>query len=414
MVRRVCVVTPGNLAFNPRAMKEVEALHDAGYDVTAVSCNYADAFRPYDDALQARVLWRMIRVERPASRRLRALIARGLASVLDFAGARLPLDVAVDADRAAVPALKDAACGVPADLYIAHYVAALPAAAAAACRHGAMLGFDAEDFHSSEGTGGSAELFRMKIVKAIEAGFLRECAHMTAASPLIGEAYGRRYGLTSTTILNVFPLDMAPNAPQPGSSGRIRAYWFSQTIGLDRGLQAFIAAMARAKTAVTLDIRGDNRWGHGDTLVAQARALGIGDRVTLLPVASPEEMARLAAEYDLGLSLETDISENRRICLTNKIFTYLLAGVPVMMSDTPAQQALAPDLGAAASVVSLADPAGIARALDALPARQVEARATAWRLGRQRYNWEVEKGALLEAVARAFDGAKEKRACASF
>ena len=137
-----------------------------------------------------------------------------------------------------------------------------------------------------------------------------------------------------------------------------KAYWFSQTIGLDRGLQSFIQAMARTRTRVTLDIRGGNRWGHGERLVELARGLGIGDRVNLLPIAPPEEMVRLAASYDIGLSLETDVSENRRFCLTNKIFTYLLAGVPVLLSDTPAQRALAPDLGAAARLVSLADPAG--------------------------------------------------------
>jgi hypothetical protein len=63
-------------------------------------------------------------------------------------------------------------------------------------------------------------------------------------------------------------------------------------------------------------------------------------------MAPPEEMVRQAAPYDIGLSLETDISDNRSLCLTNKIFTYLLAGVPVLLSDTPAQRALAPRLQA--------------------------------------------------------------------
>jgi glycosyltransferase involved in cell wall biosynthesis len=163
--------------------------------------------------------------------------------------------------------------------------------------------------------------------------------------------------------------------------------------------------MARTRTRVTLDVRGGNRWGHGERLVELARGLGIGDRVNLLPIAPPEEMVRLAASYDIGLSLETDVSENRRSCLTNKIFTYLLAGVPVLLSDTPAQRVLAPGLGAAARLVSLADPASMAATLDDLagsPAARADAAASAWRLGRERYNWEVEKAALLGSVARAF------------
>jgi glycosyltransferase involved in cell wall biosynthesis len=200
---------------------------------------------------------------------------------------------------------------------------------------------------------------------------------------------------------------MAPAQPRPVAvPGTFKAYWFSQTIGLDRGLQSFIEAMACARTRITLDIRGGNRWGHGERLVELARGLGIADRINLLPMAPPEEMVRLAASYDIGLSLETDVSENRRFCLTNKLFTYLLAGVPVLMSDTPAQRALAPDLGAAARLASLADPAAMAATLDELassPAARVEASASAWRLGRERYNWEVEKGALLGSVGRAFE-----------
>jgi hypothetical protein len=77
----------------------------------------------------------------------------------------------------------------------------------------------------------------------------------------------------------------------------------------------------------------------------------------------------------------------------------------VLLSDTPAQSALAPDLGAAARLVSLADPTAMAATLDDLggsSAARAEASASAWRLGRERYNWEVEKAALLRSVARAF------------
>ncbi len=185
---------------------------------------------------------------------------------------------------------------------------------------------------------------------------------MTAAAPLIGRAYRARYGVEPATVLNVFSSRNGADKTGVRRAGTFRAYWFSQTVGLDRGLQAFIQAMARTTMRVTLDIRGGNRWGHGDRLMELARELGIADSVSLLPMAAPQEMVRLAADYDIGLSLETDVGENRRVCLTNKIFTYLLAGVPVLLSDTPAQYALAPELGAAARIVSLADPAGIAAA----------------------------------------------------
>jgi glycosyltransferase involved in cell wall biosynthesis len=172
--------------------------------------------------------------------------------------------------------------------------------------------------------------------------------------------------------------------------------------------------MALAKARVKLDIRGSNRWGHGDALMALARELSIADRVTLHPLGPPDEMVRLAAAYDIGLSLETEVSESRRLCLTNKIFTYLLAGVPTLLSDTPAQRALEVDLGPAAALVSLADPAGIAATLDRFALVEgalCSAMAAAWRLGHQRYNWEVEQQTLLRAVDAAFARHAPRASC---
>jgi glycosyltransferase involved in cell wall biosynthesis len=405
MPRRICLVTPGNLAANPRVVKEADALQEAGYDVTAVVSDYSQGLRRFDDEISGQSKWRVVRAPRASSERYLRAAARVAAKAIDAVGAGIPSAIAAPASGGPVATLREAACGVAADLYIAHYTAALPAAGAAAERHGALLGFDAEDFHAGEGDGSSAESLRMATVRAVEAKWLPRCKHFTAASPLIAKAYASAYGLPMpVSVLNVFPSKMAPGqaaAPRLAEAP-LRAYWFSQTIGLDRGLQPFLQAMAQAGTRIELDLRGADPWGHGATLARLARDLGIADRVRVLPMASPGEMVRLAAAYDLGLSLETDVSENRQFCLTNKIFTYLLAGVPVVMSDTPAQRQLAPDLGEAAAVVSLANPKGIAAALDRLAGTLDAAKAEAMRLGRERYNWETEKKALLVSVESAF------------
>lgn len=406
MRRRICLVSPGNLAANPRLVKEADALQEAGYAVTAVVSDYSIGLRGFDEEIVSRARWKVVRAPRSPGERYVGATARYVARMIDGVGARVPVPIAVRAYGGPAASLEDAACAVRADLYIAHYVAALPAAGAAAQRHRAILGFDCEDFHSGEGGVGAAEARRMNRVRVVEGAWLPRCRHLTAASPLIGKAYASLYGIaTPATVLNVFPLDMAPTRPaaprRPGAP--LRAYWFSQTVGLDRGLQPFLQAMAAATTKVELDVRAGDPWGHGEALKAMARDLGIADRFRLLPLAAPEEMVRLAAPYDLGLSLETDVSENRRLCLTNKLFTYLLAGIPALMSDTPAQRAIASDLGAAAAVVSLADPAGIAAALDRLADDLDVARAAALRLGHERYNWNVEKDVLLASVAAAFE-----------
>jgi hypothetical protein len=126
-------------------------------------------------------------------------------------------------------------------------------------------------------------------------------------------------------------------------------------------------------------------------------------------------MVRLAASYDLGLSLETESTQSRKLCLTNKIFTYLLAGIPVMLSDTPAQREFAPQLESAASLVALADPQSMALSLDRLasPGALAAAKATAWRLGHERFNWDFEKRAFLAAVASALASVADASASAT-
>jgi hypothetical protein len=399
MARSVCIVSPGNLGANLRILKEADALHEAGYTVTAVVS---------DAEIASHAPWKIVRAPQSSATRFISAAARLAAWVTEELGEQSSPAVAARAYGGPVGPLQRAACSVAADLYIGHHIAGLHAAGMAAWQHQARLGFDAEDFHPGE----DRDDLRAEIVRVVEAEWPLRCRHFTAAAPLIGEAYAERYGLVvPATVLNVFPLAMAPRqaALPRHADAPLRAYWFSQTISLDHGLQPFLQGMAKAGTPTELELRGDDRWGHGQAPLAMARDLGIGDRLRLLPKVAPDEMVRLAAACDLGLALETDVGENRQLGLTNKIFTYLLADVPVVMSDTPAQRQLASDLGKAAALVSLSGPQAIAAAIDRLASGLDTAKAHAARLGRERYNWDVEKKAFLASVDAAFAEAPCRR-----
>lgn len=87
--------------------------------------------------------------------------------------------------------------------------------------------------------------------------------------------------------------------------------------------------------------------------------------------------------------------------LMNKIFIYLLAGIPVLLSNTPAQRELAAELGDAARVVDLTDPDATAAALDTWasdPDALARAKRKAWRLGQTRFNWGIEQQHFLRRV----------------
>jgi hypothetical protein len=399
----VCIVSPGHIGSNPRVVKEADALHDAGYDVSVIAARVLDLVEPLDQAVMRRIPWRLERID------LRSALPRRLRRAFQLCARRayaaLGLSWCADPGLAvSVRLLRRAALATPADLYVAHYPAALPAAAAAARRHGARYAYDAEDFHLGDWPDAPAYEIERRLVRAVEGRYLPACCYITAASPGIGEAYAEAYGIERPrAVLNAFPLAHAAPAPTPRGSAQPgpSLYWFSQTIGPERGIECAVHAIGRAATQPHLYLRGTPAAGFAQRLLELARQAGAGGRVHLLPPDQPDRMEELAGVYDAGLCSETGHTTGRQLCLTNKLFTFLLAGIPPLLSDTLAQCHFAADAGLSDLLYPRGKPAALAELIDRLlgdPHRLAAARAQVWRLGQERYNWERERPTLLSCV----------------
>jgi glycosyltransferase involved in cell wall biosynthesis len=404
---RICLITPGHLSTNPRLVKEADALSHAGYDVIVIAANYMPWAHRLDEGFASRG-WRAAPAQAfgpraPRARRVRQLLRHAAARWLFRRGVR-QCEMARAAVHQVAPDLAVAATAVDADLYIAHYPAALPAAAAAARRLAVSYAFDAEDFHLGELGAGSRDEQSRRVIASIEGAYLSGCAYITAASPGIATAYAETYGLAPpTVVLNVFSREEAPCAPTargsavPGPS----VYWFSQTIGPNRGLEIAVRAIARSSARPHLYLRGTPAAGYRERLEALARDAKVFDRLHFLAPGLPHEMVRMSAAFDVGLVGETAYTKNSDILLSNKQFTYLLAGVPALMSDTWAHRMFASGRDAGVVLFPGQDPAGLAIAMDRLlgdPATLSRARAAAYRLGQDVFNWDLEQKILLERV----------------
>ncbi|MEX2044702.1 MAG: hypothetical protein WD941_05060 [Opitutus sp.] len=403
----ICLITPGHVASTPRLVKNADALAEAGYRVHVVAGRYFEPADALDEGILAAAPWSYSIVDYRSGagvwlRKFRRQLARRLIRRLTAPGVL----TAALAHHGETQRLARVAAAQPAQLFLGHCLAGLPAAAFAAALRGAPCGFDAEDFHDAET--GDREASSDRIARRIlHAKLLPGCTLFTAASPLIARHYAAAYGREPLTLLNVFPLAHAPVeplAPRPISTDRPAVlYWFSQTIGPGRGLEAVIRIVGRMHTPVVLHLRGFVSEDYRRKLQQVASRERHDPRLTFLPPGQPEEMARLAASADLGLSTEEKIPPNRDLCLTNKIFVYLLAGLPQLLSATSAQTALASELGESALLCDLDQPDAPAAQLDAFlssPARIASARNRAWRLARDRFCWDIEKSVLLDAVAR--------------
>ena len=64
-------------------------------------------------------------------------------------------------------------------------------------------------------------------------------------------------------------------------------------------------------------------------------ALGVGEQVKFYGLVPFEELHPITREAALGLSIEEDRGASYHFTLPNKLFDYVQAGVPVLVSDLP-------------------------------------------------------------------------------
>lgn len=405
------VVTSGHLSTCPRMLKSADAFAAAGYDVRVVATCHEPWAVETDRDVRSRRAWpvEVIDYRRGSSALtywrsgIRYRATRVAAAALG--PARAPLGVVARAFGRVHPELVRAATSAPTDLLYGGTTGALAAVAEAARRLSIPYGIDLEDWHSGESNGPDAALDN-PLAARVEASVLRDATFATTSSKSIAAAYRDRYGVEPAVVHNTFPLPSNPPDFTRSDPATLRLYWFSQTIGPGRGLEEAVVAAGCAGITAELAIRGRAQPGYLEALRALAAAKAPRLAVVHHAPASPDAMIDVARGYDVGLALELMVVPNRRLCLTNKAFTYILAGAAVAMSDTPGQHALGVDLGHGAALVAPGDVDALASALArwaADPAGLVCAKRTAWSAAVRRWHWEhdAERGALYRLAEQA-------------
>ncbi len=302
---------------------------------------------------------------------------------------------------ASLPELRRLASAQPADVFIAHTQPALPAAVAAAKRWKAKLGFDCEDLLSETGDEFS------EAIRLIERRYFKACDYISVTSQQMADYLIANSGVARPVVLyNVFPLALAEGMPAPVSRpvhSRLRLHWFSQTLGLDRGLQDVFAACSGLSDAVEIHLRGQVSDAHRTALLQEAAKCGVASCLHFHPRVDHDELIRSMAEYDVGLALERAEHRNYSLTITNKVFAYMLAGLAIVATDTPGQReaiSQAPDAGALypASVVTALRQILEGWIKDREKLRRVQ--QAAWDAARTRFCWDIEQEKFLEALNR--------------
>lgn len=407
-VKKICIVTTRHISYNPRVLKEADAFFQRGYRVTVVTVNnHADQFR-FDCELMQNRAWSLKTVnfrkgeksEKPywlylsLKQKIFALLGK----------ATFQFGIAERAALKAFDALVKLAANEKADFYIAHHAEALGAAYKAAKVNNAGFGFDAEDFHTGMNESGTASKDDA-LIAYLEAKYLPHCSYLTAASKGIGEAYSSKYKIPlRNTILNVFPKEPVQvnevNKP-------VRFYWYSQVIGPNRSLEALLEAASQIEQPFEIHLRGSfHSEAYKIKLERLIKKFKLAGKLFFHSPILAEHIIKDAAQYDIGLALESDVSVNRNICVTNKIFSYLMSGLAIVGTDTYGQKDIFEQFSDAVCLCRQNDTSDLARALRYFleqPEKLSWAKKVARKAADERFNWEIESERLINGFEKTLN-----------
>ena len=297
--------------------------------------------------------------------------------------------------------LNKKAKAIRADLYIGHNLGALPAVVKASKFQNARSIFDFEDFHRGEH---KIDSFQAKAVRKVEDKYIPHVNGITASSSLIAQAYERIYSDKNiVTINNVFPRSFSVQEVVDLPLKPLKLFWFSQYIGKKRGLETILQAMSKFKgKEITLTLLGTVSNDMRDYFQNYTVDLHLNsDQIICIDPVEESRIAEIASQNHIGICSELAHIQNRDLCLTNKLFMYLLSGNALLLSNTKSQQFFLseyPDIGISFEQESADSVYGALKFYMDHPEILNQHRFNALQLGRNKLNWDFESVKWLNFI----------------
>jgi glycosyltransferase involved in cell wall biosynthesis len=149
----------------------------------------------------------------------------------------------------------------------------------------------------------------------------------------IADIYKFQYGVDFMVIHN-FPLRKRNIVPYalPFTIGGDKLLIYQGAVNVGRGLELLVEVVGEMEKVKFL-IAGD-----GDirkSLENKVSEKGLGNKIFIIGKIPFEQLNDITRQADAGVSLEEDLGLNYRFAMPNKLFDYIQAGIPVMVSSLP-------------------------------------------------------------------------------
>ncbi len=169
----------------------------------------------------------------------------------------------------------------------------------------------------------------------------------------------KRYSVKFRVIRNL------PNRKEKVKSASIesKTIVYQGALNLGRGLERLIDAMQYLPQFKLIII------GSGDLemeLKQRVKQLQLSHCITFLGKIQPTELHSITSECCLGVSLEEDLGLNYRYALPNKVFDYIQARIPILVSNLPEMEKLVNEHKIGESISTKANSAELASKINAM------------------------------------------------
>lgn len=169
--------------------------------------------------------------------------------------------------------------------------------------------------------------------------FVRAAHRVITASPAYSSEMARRYRIpVPPAVCNVPELSDGERQGLPSPAGADRAVpaVAAYVGGLlrNRGIEQSVRALTEVEAA-RLRLIGPATPSFRAELELLIDSLGVEDRVEFVAPVPSGEVIRTLSAADLGLCLVQPVCLSYRLTMPNKLFEYVLAGLPVLGSDFP-------------------------------------------------------------------------------
>jgi hypothetical protein len=404
--KRIVIITTGQPSVNPRIVKEADAFALHGHEVIVLYCFWIDWAQKADERIFKKSKWNHKQIGGTPfnnSRiywftRIQFKLVRTLNSLLGNI-----LCIAELSQARSYKQLLQAAKMIKADWYIGHNLGALAIAVKAAKFNLAKAGFDFEDYHREENQPMS-KVDRGRI-EFLEKKYLPQINYISTASPLITQKVKsnfRELTIPIITINNAFSLSDQQNfITKQENDNSIQLFWFSQTVGSGRGLETVLQAL-NILNDKTFHLTLVGKHSNEIETIFKTMAGSMSENIHFEGVVEGDKIMAIAASMDIGLAIEQNTPYNRDICLTNKIFTYLLAGNAIILTNTQAQTNFQNeyDVGLMYSVNDVEQCCFVLNKYKSDKNLLSLQREKNWQLANKILNWEKESEKLLNMVSR--------------